>query len=658
MIGTTPTDGYTPSPTLEQEERAEKQLTPIEHWAYHVVTPFRPVHELLEMAPAAHAPRDTTQAQIPWSGSADQVAFRELVLQAQLDRSRSRKGPPSRDLSRNELAPVAGTNVQMRRDAAEAASRLIAAANEALAAAKQTGDPDALKTRRVTAASGYRGSEHQAQLWRGYFADYYRRTAGHRQALPSGPHGPEAVSYMIKEFGLPKWIAAPGYSNHQSGVAIDLQQERVHGAPIRNSSRPAARTAWRGTWLYGWLVQNAASFGFRPYEREPWHWEYRPAAPTQETIVAEEYEPTQEAEALGLDEEVQHEEAVQAPVYELSALEEDGLLEALDEDEEAEGDMLLDVPETDGGGLGDLSGLGEMQPLLEEAEGLFDRAREVYRDAIDAVKTRVRIGQGILDENQLTDRVFADRYPDRPGPLRRDDPDFAERTHIWSGIRDRIVRPALRARSRPGYDRTGALAYARKYWLRPCDDQFIALSSNGNFAKVPPGTKFEHEFGSDGKSRGREHALLPNGSRIPFERLDDCTHFISCCIGERPGEQCGGLKITYTQFGSPPKAPYGIVRAATMVDFLTGRLKGHPTYAETVAEKSEDDSIVSQLQPGDLVAYFNVGRQRYTHLAMLLEGGRIACHSYGRSDQPQCTWPNNWDIGRSNHQWTFLRFIV
>jgi hypothetical protein len=643
------------SADMFEDHAGEERLMSIEHWTYHVETPFRPMHELLGMTPADLVAQPAVQEEIAWDGSADQLSFREAVLQAHLDRSRSRKGPPGRDLSGHELAPVAGTSVQMRRDAAEAAGRLISAANEALAAAKQAGDPDALKTRRVIAASGYRGREHQAQLWRGYFPDYYQRTARQRATFGSGPHGPEAVSYMIKGFGIPKWIAAPGYSNHQSGIAIDLQQERIEGARIRNSSRLAARTAWQGTWLYRWLLRNATSFGLRPYEREPWHWEYRTAAPPRETIPEEEYEPVQQPEALGLDEELYQEETAQPSAYEVFEFEDDGTLESLDDDE-GESEPFVDFPEADGG---DLGSPGEMEPLFEEAEGLFDRARGAYRDAIDAMKTRIRIRQGIPDENQLTDLVFADRYPSHPGPLRRDDPDFADRTRIWCDIRDRIVRPALRTRPQSHYDRAGALAYARKYWLQPCDDQFIALSSNGNFTKVPPGTKFEHEFERDGTtSRGREHALLPNGSIIPWERLDDCTHFISCCIGDRPGERCGGLRITHTQLGTPPNAPYGIVRVSTMVDFLTGRMEGHPAYAEIVAEKSDDDTIIGQLSPGDLVAYFNKERQHYSHLAMLLGAGRIACHSFGRSDQPECTWKNSWDLGRSNHQWTFVRFIV
>jgi predicted cupin superfamily sugar epimerase len=49
--------------------------------------------------------------------------------------------------------------------------------------------------------------------------------------------------------------AKPGYSNHQSGHALDL-----------NTSNPG---------VYGWLTNHAASFGFhRTVPSEIWHWEY------------------------------------------------------------------------------------------------------------------------------------------------------------------------------------------------------------------------------------------------------------------------------------------------------------------------------------------------------------------------------------------------
>jgi len=210
--------------------------------------------------------------------------------------------------------------------------------------------------------------------------------------------------------------------------------------------------------------------------------------------------------------------------------------------------------------------------------------------------------------------------------------------------------------SSPTYDRAGAVKYARKFWNVPCDDHFIALSVSGKeFEKVPNGTKFVHESDSDGE---REHALKPDGSKIEWADLDDCTHFISCCLGQRPNQTTGGLPIPYKQLGEPPSAPYGIVRVGTMVDFLIGKINKKIKYAKLLAEKSEDESFITKLQQGDIVAYFNKTEQRYTHMAIYLGNGKIACHTYCRSDDAACSWDNSWKLGVGTHQWTFIQFIV
>lgn len=333
------------------------------------------------------------------------------------------------------------------------------------------------------------------------------------------------------------------------------------------------------------------------------------------------------------------------------------------EEEEEEETFEGAADETFEGGLEEALALDGGIPAFEDAEGFFDTATTAIRTAWDTVKTRTRIANGIRDEGQLTNLVFFDRHPGRGGRrLTPGEPDFDRLRTEWLDIQARIVRPALAAAKSAGtrYDRAGALAYARKFWLRVCDDQFIALgaTSGKDFVKVDPATRFEHEFSPDGTPVSREHAVLPDGTQIPWEHLDDCTHFISCCIGERPGEQCGGLKIPFRQLGSPPTAPYGIVRVSSMVDFLTGRWRRDVKYAEIVAEKSEDATLVSRLAAGDIVAYFNKALKVYSHMALLLGGGKIACHTLARSDQPQCTWDNDWDLGRGTHQWTFIRFVV
>jgi hypothetical protein len=64
--------------------------------------------------------------------------------------------------------------------------------------------------------------------------------------------------------GLPGFnlAARPGNSNHQSGIAVDLDVKPGDGNPN-----------------YEWLKREATRFGFvRTVPSEPWHWEFRPDA--------------------------------------------------------------------------------------------------------------------------------------------------------------------------------------------------------------------------------------------------------------------------------------------------------------------------------------------------------------------------------------------
>src|SRR5205085_11034873 len=94
--------------------------------------------------------------------------------------------------------------------------------------------------------SGYRSSQRQAELFRVAVKKYGSVTL----------HGALLIS--------------PGGSAHQSGRAIDFY---LGG---QNSSRNVA--ALRRKPAYLWLREHAERFGFYPYEREPWHWEYNPPA--------------------------------------------------------------------------------------------------------------------------------------------------------------------------------------------------------------------------------------------------------------------------------------------------------------------------------------------------------------------------------------------
>jgi|CXWL01.1.fsa_nt_gi hypothetical protein len=210
------------------------------------------------------------------------------------------------------------------------------------------------------------------------------------------------------------------------------------------------------------------------------------------------------------------------------------------------------------------------------------------------------------------------------------------------------------------YNRTAALAYARKYWNHVCTDNYIAGDFAVNTAdelfplgsayrSVPAGTKFVHQSGNDG--RHWEYAQLPDGSRIEWKHLDDCTHFLSCCLGNPPGQVAGGLNIS----SAFPQGPYGQVGASSLVAFM--RDQG---WATILKVQDKGNPPTSSISPGDIIAYFNKNLGRYTHLAMYLGGKKIVCHSYSRSDSSECTWDNDFDLlGReSNFEWHFIKVKV
>ncbi len=69
----------------------------------------------------------------------------------------------------------------------------------------------------------------------------------------------QAELYAAWKAGMGNPAAKPGYSNHQTGRAIDIN---LLGVPKET---------------FAWLTANAARFGFkRTVPSEPWHWEYTP----------------------------------------------------------------------------------------------------------------------------------------------------------------------------------------------------------------------------------------------------------------------------------------------------------------------------------------------------------------------------------------------
>jgi hypothetical protein len=146
-------------------------------------------------------------------------------------RIRDKTPPKQADLV--TVPGVGGKRIQLHRLAAAAWRALVGAARA-----------DGIRDPLLLPISGYRSPATQERLWRN----------------------------ALQKYGSPqearKWVAPPRGSAHQTGRAIDFY---LGG---RNSSANVSRL--RALSSYKWLVPNAERFGFYPYPREPWHWEYNP----------------------------------------------------------------------------------------------------------------------------------------------------------------------------------------------------------------------------------------------------------------------------------------------------------------------------------------------------------------------------------------------
>lgn len=137
--------------------------------------------------------------------------------------------------------------------------RLAADAHAAMVSAARA---DGLAAPLFLPTSGYRSYSEQVKLWE------------------------EAKKRYGSEAEARKWVAPPGGSPHHSGRALDLY--------LGTQNDSANVTKLRSMPAYTWIVANAARFGFYPYDREPWHWEYNPPAAPQHELWSD-------AELGGLD---------------------------------------------------------------------------------------------------------------------------------------------------------------------------------------------------------------------------------------------------------------------------------------------------------------------------------------------------------------------
>jgi hypothetical protein len=195
----------------------------------HIVRPA------LAGRPAAPPPVAPT----PWPAPRPSGGFRPIPVESPGGgRITDRRDPPA-----SELVTITGATRPIR------VHRLAADAHAAMVSAART---DGLAAPLMLPTSGYRSYSEQVKLWE----DAKKR------------YGSEAEAR--------KWVAPPGGSPHHSGRALDLY--------LGTSNDSSNVTRLRTMPAYQWLTTNAVRFGFYPYDREPWHWEYNPPALAQQEL--------------------------------------------------------------------------------------------------------------------------------------------------------------------------------------------------------------------------------------------------------------------------------------------------------------------------------------------------------------------------------------
>ncbi|MBW3635463.1 MAG: M15 family metallopeptidase [Armatimonadetes bacterium] len=219
--------------------------------------------------------------------SREAYAFKQRVYNLHVARGVRSGRERIYDLPAAQLALIDGTGIPMRRDAALHLGRLMAAARADLArdlAATGEDAPTAqrrMRARRVRELAinnAYRSASRQFGIWDRNFRQYYEATGQKRRALAGGEHSAQAAEMLRDYIGVR--VAAPGFSNHQGGIAVDfalrLQPDPQQPAQKELGASMAQVDPWKDSWFWHWLKERAGEFGFVEYEPEPWHWEFKP----------------------------------------------------------------------------------------------------------------------------------------------------------------------------------------------------------------------------------------------------------------------------------------------------------------------------------------------------------------------------------------------
>jgi hypothetical protein len=191
------------------------------------------------------------------------------------------------------------------------------------------------------------------------------------------------------------------------------------------------------------------------------------------------------------------------------------------------------------------------------------------------------------------------------------------------------------------YDRDKAVAYALRFWDKPCNDQFLVFKKHNPKFQVPfeRAAKFTR-FDADSNLVNRDGSRL-----IEAQHIWDQAHFVSCCIGDPPGEHAGGL--SFGPWDRSGQKPYGDQQIAD----LDRRLRADKRF-ETLLDESKDRTPPDAMERGDVIVYSLKSIEDFVDVALYAGDGKVIGHSPSRS--PASGALADWDRlhDRADVRWT------
>lgn len=237
-------------------------------------------HRCANRPPDPPASRGLPSCLLYWSGSTpEQTAFMRQVYEVAQKRAAFTRPfvLAAEEVDVIEHGPCPGKPSTVEPDCRRshwAEGDAARAGRELLTAARATfdGDRKLHGQRNLMVYTGYRSAPFQLEIWEYHFPGRYRETAKARARSPGGPHGAAAALLLAQYYGAR--TAPPGYSLHGRGIAIDFGCVTRAGDWI--GSNGSFVKAWKKSYCFQWMNDNANKFGFRLNESidEPWHWEF------------------------------------------------------------------------------------------------------------------------------------------------------------------------------------------------------------------------------------------------------------------------------------------------------------------------------------------------------------------------------------------------